>query len=198
MHSAKESFEEARVPDGRPYYSLRANMQEVTVVYLNRFVKEFLSYLSVLFHFCPAPAQASTPARKTPAADSTTPSALLQPERPTSAALDTEKFAQMLEELGVPVLLDVEMQAPVIVMPRHSTSDDSLEVDLGVLQLTSSISIMSNMTQVVDLMDVQLQQVCRSDGHLHILSWKVPHTLQGCLHYSDIVETGLMKLTCKL
>jgi hypothetical protein len=165
MHSVKESYEESRVPDGRPYYCLKANMQEVTVVYLNRFVKELLAYISVLFHLCPlAPADTPTPNNNcvAPLPESLPHSTPLQQELATAgSAMDREKLTTVLELLGVPILLDVEMQAPVLVMPRHSTSDDSLQLDLGILRLTNSVAIMPNAQQAVDLMDVQLQQVCR-------------------------------------
>ena len=42
--------------------------------------------------------------------------------------------------MGTLLLLDVEMEAPVITMPRCSDSRDALEVDLGHLQLRNALS----------------------------------------------------------
>jgi len=151
MHSLQESFSEPRVPEGIQFCSLRANMQAVTIVYLNRFLYEFLSYLSGLFHFCPPEL-----AQFIPATAEAVPTPVAAPSRKSfesytghvrdhSASLDAiskdlqEKSADLIKQLGFAVLLDVEMNAPVIEMPRNSESKDSLEVDLGVLTLTNRI-----------------------------------------------------------
>ena len=42
--------------------------------------------------------------------------------------------------MGTLLLLDVEMAAPVITMPRCSDSRDALELDLGHLQLRNALS----------------------------------------------------------
>ena len=42
--------------------------------------------------------------------------------------------------VGFLLLLDVEMDAPVITMPRSSDSQDFLEVDLGELKMTNRIN----------------------------------------------------------
>ena len=42
--------------------------------------------------------------------------------------------------MGFLLLLDVEMDAPVITMPRSSDSQDFLEVDLGELKITNRIN----------------------------------------------------------
>ena len=44
------------------------------------------------------------------------------------------------KSVGTLLLLDVEMEAPVITMPRCSDSRDALEVDLGHLQLRNALS----------------------------------------------------------
>lgn len=174
MHSLKESYSEPRVPDGIPYCSLRADMQAVTIVYLNRFLCEFLSYISGLLHFCPPqladpvladagafPTPLPPPSRNT--CESTPGHA---PDRPASLdAISRElnqkraDLADITKQLGFAVLLDVEMNAPVIEMPRNSESKDSLEVDLGILTVTNRI-ICVGAGQLVDLMEVSLQQVC--------------------------------------
>ncbi len=39
------------------------------------------------------------------------------------------------------LLLDLSMEAPVITMPRHSDSEDNIEVNLGSLQLSNVIGM---------------------------------------------------------
>lgn len=177
MHSVQESFSEPRVPDGAPFYSLQASMQAVTIVYLNRFLDEFLRYLSGLFHLCPpipehvkilrkqalkeskAAARAAAKAARAQRAEPTSPQG-----RETAESVDAfSREAQAAppeasDSSAITVLLDVEMNAPVIEMPRHSTSEDSLEVDLGVLKLTNSI-VQLGSGQTVDVIDVTLQEV---------------------------------------
>lgn len=178
MHSAEESFSEPRVPDGSPFYSLQASMEAVTIVYLNRFLAEFLRYLSGLFHLCPPVPDHIVKLRKQAQNDSrTAKDADAQPENPVdlpspgrrqvSASMDAFSKdtqagpAEPAESPAVSVLLDVEMNAPVIEMPRHSSSADSLEVDLGVLKLTNSIVLLET-GQTVDVIDVTLQRVLLS------------------------------------
>lgn len=175
MHSVAESYSEPRVPDGSPFYSLQASMEAVTIVYLNRFLAEFLRYLSGLFHLCPPIPDHIAKARKQTQKDSKPATAAdVRPADPVdapspggrqvSASMDAFSKetqagpAEPIENPSITVLLDVEMNAPVIEMPRHSTSADSLEVDLGVLKLTNSIVLLDT-GQTVDVIDVTLQQV---------------------------------------
>jgi hypothetical protein len=168
MHSVKESYSEPRVPDGTAYYSFHAKMQAVTIVYLSRFLNEFLSYLSGLFFLCPpAPQHAKAGKKPVQGIPEDRP---LDPAMPTAGRTVSAGFEAISKELhglsadtasgmGTPILLDVEMNAPVIEMPRHSTSDDSLEVDLGVLKLTNRVVCLDGGLQVVDVIDISLQQV---------------------------------------
>ena len=173
MHDAKASHDEPRVPDGAPYCHLQANMQAVTVVYLNCFVTEFLMYLDGLWHLCPAPdsAAALQPEDKmqTPRRSQSGPlqsassglrqssSAAQQHSAHARKAQDTRK--RTLQTLSMAILLDVEMQAPVIEMPRDSRSPDSLELDLGALRLTNRVILLRGDTHAVDLIDITMQDV---------------------------------------
>lgn len=170
MHSLQESFSEARVPDGSAYYSLQATMQAVTIVYLNRFLDEFLRYLSGLFYLCPPVPEhvlklrekARNDIKAAAGAEQGGTNSLVKPQVSESAlahSKDSQPAADAAEIAATIVLLDVKMNAPVIEMPRHSTSTDSLEVDLGVLTLTNSIVLLET-GQTVDVIDVTLQQVC--------------------------------------
>ena len=42
--------------------------------------------------------------------------------------------------MGMVLVLDINMDAPVITMPRNSDSSDSLQLDLGSLHLSNTVS----------------------------------------------------------
>lgn len=44
-HSVSESHNDSRVPSGIEYYSVKANLSEVRIVYFQRFIDEFLEYI---------------------------------------------------------------------------------------------------------------------------------------------------------
>lgn len=46
MHSLQESFSEGRVPGGSQFTSVVARLSTVQVVFMNRFLTEFLDYLA--------------------------------------------------------------------------------------------------------------------------------------------------------
>ncbi|KAK9834254.1 hypothetical protein WJX81_000411 [Elliptochloris bilobata] len=126
-HTPEEADESSRVPPGLPFFSIRARMNELDIVFLNRFLMEILQYISVLLALQPAPAQgaAGAPADGAQAA---------------AAAGASQASAVKGKSTGTLLLLDVEMVAPVITMPRCSDSRDALEVDLGHLQMRNALS----------------------------------------------------------
>lgn len=46
MHSLEQSFTEARVPGGLQYMSVVTHLSTVQIVFMNRFLVEFLDYLA--------------------------------------------------------------------------------------------------------------------------------------------------------
>jgi hypothetical protein len=172
MHSVQESYTESRVPDGFQFYSLQATMQAVTIVYLNRFLDEFLRYLSGLFFLCPPMPEHLKQLKRSQRgsqAGAATQGQPSNPGQPFAGRRESDSTDDASREAASPlaaaeassaiaILLDVEMNAPVIEMPRYSTSADSLEVDLGVLKLTNSIVLLDT-GQTVDVIDVTLQEV---------------------------------------
>lgn len=46
MHSVEQSFSEPRVPGGVQYMSVVTHLSTVQIVYMNRFLTEFLDYLA--------------------------------------------------------------------------------------------------------------------------------------------------------
>ena len=182
MHEAKQSYREPRVPDGIAYCHLQAQMQAVTIVYLNCFVDESLAYLAGLLHLCP-PEQSAPTNAGTPGAGVAESGKMATPRHSLSGSLATASSAQRrsasaappqlarksqdskkrtLEQLRMAVLLDLEMQAPVIEMPRNSTSADSLELDLGTLHLTNRAALLRGNTHAVDLINIALKKVLSS------------------------------------
>jgi hypothetical protein len=209
MRDAKDSYHEPRVPDGVPYCHLTAAMQAVTIVYLNCFVDECLTYLYALLYFQPAPladSQEVTPVASAGRASSrATPSrsggarasALHRQSRSAhnDAALHTRgadaRRKATLEQLAMAILLDVKMEAPVIEMPRRSTSEDSLELDLGTLKLTNHVALLRGATQAVDLMEVKLEQVracVPSEGHAHYPAVQLPAARPSCFRSAPLVN----------
>lgn len=151
-------------------------MQAVHVVFLNRFLAEALEYLSGLLHLCPPAEHAGAAAASleseanvagasplTPSRHRSRPSARRSLEGAASPSCNAHAVAAASPAAsGVTsfmVLLDVEMQAPVLRMPRHSFSDDSLEVDLGTLRAANRIAHVPGCEQLVDILDVHLQEV---------------------------------------
>jgi len=102
----------------------------LTLPRLNRIlaVQELLRYISVLLALQPRldDGAASTDAQPDGAA--------------SSAGAAQAGGGRGGKAVGTLLLLDVEMAAPVITMPRCSDSRDALEVDLGHLQLRNALT----------------------------------------------------------
>lgn len=146
-HTAEDSRSNPRVPDGFPFYSLRAQLNELDVIFLYRFLQETLEYISTTLALRPPPLlPAAAPGGSAGAVDGG------QPQGPSEqaaggvagAAGSAEKRrpvpAPAARPMGFILLLDLDMDAPVITMPRHSESMDEIEVDLGSLHLSNTFS----------------------------------------------------------
>lgn len=75
-------------------------------------------------------------------------------------------YSQQFESLqsqGTRIALDVKINAPLIVMPRHSSSIDMLIADLGHLELQNEFEVFevadSREKIVFDMMELTLQSV---------------------------------------
>lgn len=146
-HSAEESHSNTRVPSGLPYSVLKARLSELDFIFLNRFVQEVLQYVSVLLVLQPAPIQnqdqrADVPALATAKAAGA--EAVEEADRQTvgssSAAAATQAPAvEGAQEVGMVLQMDIDMEAPVISMPRNSDSQDCVQLDLGSFSLRNSL-----------------------------------------------------------
>ncbi|RMZ56118.1 hypothetical protein APUTEX25_004542, partial [Auxenochlorella protothecoides] len=154
-----------RVPPGLAWAHLTARLSQLQLVFLYRLLAEHLSYVSVMLAMrldqaggVPleegravsaggsggATPRASTPRSTGSASRPATPlrGASSGPGRTASARTKGAAPPPLpLAEAQQPfvLVLDVEMDAPIIVLPRQSNSLDSLEVDLGNLSLSSKV-----------------------------------------------------------
>lgn len=154
-----------RVPPGTDFSWVKAKLNAVDVIFLNRQLQELLTYIDVLLAMQPPPNAAPLPQvnnKSRGGSGRSTPGGGRQTSR-THSRRSSRDFLDMLQsrvsfteerggesgsghrQSGKPsnnalrVLLDVDMRAPVITMPLSSFSDDEVEVDLGHLQLTNRI-----------------------------------------------------------
>ncbi len=131
-HQAHEAQAGQPVPAGMKFSTLTAQLQELQVVFLNRFVKEVTNYIMLLV----ALAAASKPAE--PAESPKTPSVSASRQQDYGQQQEQQKASS---SKGTPFVLqmDIKLAAPVITMPRSTDSSDSMQVDLGSLHLTNTV-----------------------------------------------------------
>ena len=140
-HTIEESYSNNRVPSGYPYSSVKAKLSELDFIFLNRFIQEILQYVSVMLTLWPPAIQQQAQQKGVSAlATSNIAKATENPE--PQAARDGKSSTVVPEgnkEVGAVLQMDIEMEAPVISMPRSSDSEDSLQIDLGFLNLHNSL-----------------------------------------------------------
>lgn len=144
-HTVEESHSNNRVPSGFPYSSLKAKLSELDFIFLNRFIQELLQYVSVMLALRPAPIQHQSQQSGVPALATASGSETTLASGETQAQNSETSPAAIAEgskEVGAILQMDIEMEAPVISMPRSSDSEDSLQIDLGFLSLHNSLKWM--------------------------------------------------------
>ena len=140
-HTVEESYSNNRVPSGYPYSSVKAKLSELDFIFLNRFIQEILQYVSVMLTLRP-PAIELQAQQKGVSALATSNVAEATEKTEPQAAVDARSLPTVPEgnkEVGAVLQMDIEMEAPVISMPRSSDSEDSLQIDLGCLKLHNSL-----------------------------------------------------------
>ncbi|XP_077862759.1 intermembrane lipid transfer protein VPS13A-like [Saccoglossus kowalevskii] len=120
---------------------IELNLGRIDIVFLNKFVMEILDFID---HF-----QAAKDAVKDASA---------------SAASTAAAKVQNLHERSARVVLDITIQAPLIIIPQNSLSLNAIIADLGVLTVSNSFSIAGENTDkyippIVDTMIVKLSSV---------------------------------------
>ena len=138
-HQAHEAQPGGRVPAGMQYSTLTAQLQELQVVFLNRFVKEVTNYIMLLLALQKASLQQPT-AESPHALAGSSPRHADASQRQLQQQQQQQK-QQASKPKGPPFVLqmDVKLAAPVITMPRSTDSSDSMQVDLGSLHLTNNV-----------------------------------------------------------
>ncbi|KAK9827173.1 hypothetical protein WJX74_009221 [Apatococcus lobatus] len=134
-HQAHEAQAGGRVPAGMQYSTLTAQLQELQVVFLNRFVKEVTNYIILLL------ALQKASLRQPPAESPHAPSGSSPRHADASQQQKQPQQQQTSKPKGPPFVLqmDVKLAAPVITMPRSTDSSDSMQIDLGSLHLTNTV-----------------------------------------------------------
>ena len=133
------SHHHPRVPSGFAFYTLEAKLNELQLVFLYRFLQENLQYITTLLAMRPPAAAAgeeTTTSIPTPQQQSSRTITLPPPSSPTN---QPQQPQQPQQQQPFVLAIEVEMNAPVISMPRNSHSLDAIDVDLGSLKLTTSV-----------------------------------------------------------
>ena len=139
-HTAQDSYNNPRVPSGFPFSTVKAKLSELDFIFLNRFIQEILQYVSVLLALRPPPIQQQIQQTGVPALATASAGGTAEPQ--SEAPKDPEQSGTTPEaskEVGAVVQMDIEMEAPVISMPRSSDSQDSVQLDLGFVNLHNSL-----------------------------------------------------------
>ena len=110
-HKAADTYTSDRVPSGFDFWSVRVHVTRLELVFLYRFLQELLGYISLTLALRPP----ELPARGTATAT----------DRASAAAASAVQ-AELLRGMGTVLQLDVSMEAPVITMPRNSSSPDKV------------------------------------------------------------------------
>uniref|UniRef100_A0A4W6CPA1 Vacuolar protein sorting 13 homolog C n=1 Tax=Lates calcarifer TaxID=8187 RepID=A0A4W6CPA1_LATCA len=122
--------------DGR----VKLNVGCIQVVYLHKFVMSLLNFTSN-FQMAKAALSAATA------------------QAAEKAASSVRDFAQKSFRLS----MDIKLKAPLIIIPQSSTSHDALVMDLGLITVGNSFSLLPvdgcPLPAVIDNMDVQLTQL---------------------------------------
>lgn len=140
-HTAEESFNNDRVPSGYPFSTVKAKLSEFDFIFLNRFIQEILQYVSVMLTLRPPAIEQQAQQKGVAAlATSNVAEATGAPgSQAAGAGGSPTAVPEGSKEVGAILQMDIEMEAPVISMPRSSDSEDSLQIDLGFLNLHNSL-----------------------------------------------------------
>lgn len=141
-HTVEESHSNNRVPSGFPYSSVKAKLSELDFIFLNRFIQEILQYVSVMLTLRPPAIEQQTQQKGVSALATSSGTVATEPLEPAQAEVSEKSSSaapQGNKEVGAILQMDIEMEAPVISMPRSSDSEDSLQIDLGFLSMHNSL-----------------------------------------------------------
>ena len=136
------SGQHSLVPYGIPFYALQAKLSEIKVIILKRFLEENLLYLQTMMSMRLDPLPWTSGSGHVERGhdytnfDDRNSSKLAESENEKSEINDTPD-----QEISDPfaLIMEIEMNAPIIEVPFSSHVSDAFEVDLGNLNISSSI-----------------------------------------------------------
>ncbi|CAG9462799.1 unnamed protein product [Pedinophyceae sp. YPF-701] len=164
----------ARVPPGLAFVQVAAQFRSTEVIYLDRTVREVLTWQSGVF-YCLAQAKAAEWPPPPPAlvrgVSRSRLSVSRQPSvehRASRLSLAESRASSMRVAQGPPkqppaaVLLDVVLHSPLVTLPRCTGSRDAVVVNMGVLTATNRILECAGPSRYIDQMDVTVRQLALS------------------------------------
>uniref|UniRef100_A0A0E0MAV7 PH domain-containing protein n=1 Tax=Oryza punctata TaxID=4537 RepID=A0A0E0MAV7_ORYPU len=166
-------------------YSLSAQLSEVRIVYLNRFVQEIISYFMGL-----VPKSSDSVVKLK---DNVT---------------NSEKWVSKTDMEGSPALkLDVSFSRPIIVMPRETNSSDFLELDVLYIKIQNKFQWIGGDKNEMSAVHLEILTVTVKDINLTIgmnmvcgetiiqdvegLSFEIHRSLRDLMHQLPAVEAAI-------
>ena len=188
------------MPTGVPYHHCTVKAQAVNLTFLNCYLSELMAYYTGLMalrpmtNHCDAAFSNVASSQPTSAMNlSPVLSRLLQTAgslaslHPANSGVHVTQAAHhaFLDCTGI--LVDIEMHAPVIVVPKTSMSTDWVELDLGVLTMSNKLERLPMADTAIDILDMTLNNV-RTAAVCHHEQWislrtcnKLAHAWPLCL-----------------
>uniref|UniRef100_A0A0E0R2L4 PH domain-containing protein n=1 Tax=Oryza rufipogon TaxID=4529 RepID=A0A0E0R2L4_ORYRU len=166
-------------------YSLSAQLSEVRIVYLNRFVQEIINYFMGL-----VPKSSDSVVKLK---DNVT---------------NSEKWVSKTDMEGSPALkLDVSFSRPIIVMPRETNSSDFLELDVLYIKIQNKFQWIGGDKNEMSAVHLEILTVTVKDINLTIgmnmvcgetiiqdvegLSFEIHRSLRDLMHQLPAVEASI-------
>lgn len=149
------------------YYDLSVSgrLSRTKITFRNKFVQELLAYATML-----TDSQSSTLGKE-------------QSDHSQKAAKQQQKKQQTRKQQQA-VMLDVDFDAPYIVVPRSTESDEALELDLGHLALKSAIHDSPEKGCKVEVLDVSMtdlalwERKAHERNQLNLMDYKISTQIQ--------------------
>uniref|UniRef100_J3N503 PH domain-containing protein n=1 Tax=Oryza brachyantha TaxID=4533 RepID=J3N503_ORYBR len=166
-------------------YSLSAQLSEVRIVYLNRFVQEIISYFMGLV-----------------------PKSSDGVVKLKDDVTNSEKWVSKTDMEGSPALkLDVSFSRPIIVMPRETKSKDFLELDVLYIKIQNEFQWIGGNKNEMSAVHLEILTVTVKDINLTIgmnmvcgetiiqdvegLSFEIHRSLRDLMHQLPVVEAAI-------
>eukprot|EP00210_Caulerpa_lentillifera_P006209 g5933.t1 len=147
-HDARASYLWDQVPSGNPFYSLKLNFSQVQIVHFQRFVDEFLDYIYVMMEMIPSLTESQIE------------------NNPIDLATSALKAAGVSD--STIVVLDIQLQDPLGLLPRSSKDRDLITADLGNVKITNVFECCNGPYSMIQTIQIQLTDTLLSVKHNEI------------------------------